>query len=308
MKNKKVLLTCGDSFTFGSEIIDPKLAKTLPEPNKFQEMKDSNMSDYSPENDEYRVSKIWPTYLGKMANLEVFNISKPAISNRWIYNTTISWILENYINKGKSTDELMVIIGWTSTIRKEFFFNVNNQIVEKTLNPNGGFNQDMKEMLEFFKWYVLTTQTDYEGVYDFINLNFDLTTFCQKFGINMYCFNSLPEEHHVYQIERYFKDLNVPKYIDTFKHVETSWGRDLFKECELKWNYVLPSSYYQKDKPINSFSNYIRQLPLEKRLHGVHPSPTAHKLWAELLYEWIFNEKDFFMVNLTSNIPKSFIL
>jgi hypothetical protein len=307
MKNKKILLTCGDSFTFGSEIIDPKFTETPPEPNKIQKMINPSMKDYDSENDEYRTARIWPTYLGELSGLEVINLAKPAISNKWIYNTTITWLLENYINKGKSTEDLILIIGWTSIVRKEFFFNVGNQIIEKTVNPNGGFSHETRELKEFFKWYVLTNQCDYEGAYDFININFDLTNFCKINGIEFYCFNALPEEHHTYKIERYHKDLNISTYIESFKNITTCWNRNLYDETKIKWGHVLPKSFYQKDKPLNSFLNFIKQLPINDRLYGVHPSPRGHKIWAEVLYEWIFNKDDLYMEKLTNGIPKSLI-
>lgn len=305
--SKKVILTCGDSWTFGSEIIDPKLAKDEPKPYNLQEFINPNHKDYSSENDEYRLARIWPTYLGEMSGLEVINIAKPAISNRWILNTTIAWIMENYISVGKSTEDLMVIIGWTSIVRREFLFNIDNQIVEKTLNPNGDFKYEDDDVKEFFKWYVLTTQPDYEGAYDFININFELSNFCQKNGITCFCFNALPEEHHVYEMERYYKDLNISRYIDSFKNITTTWDRNLHNECKIKWEYVLDSSFYLKDRPLNSFANYIRMIPLNERLHGVHPSPIAHKMWAEILYSWIFKVEDVYMDNIKKHQRKPLI-
>jgi hypothetical protein len=288
---RKTILTCGDSFTFGSEIINPTLSTGKPEPYKL-ELMINGLSDYSPENDEYRISKIWPTYLGEISKREVINIAKPSISNQWIYHSTMGWILKNYIEQNKPTDDLIVIVGWTSILRKEFFFNDENITYEKTLNVNGDFKLENKDLREFFKYYILTTDFDIQGTYDLINYNFNLLNFCQSYNIKCYFFNALPEEHHTYQIERFHKDLNILKHIQSFKWITNCWERDMYSESLIKWKSIPSTCFLQKDCTINSFSNYIRLLPLEERLHGIHPSPQAHKIWAEVLYDFIFNEND----------------
>lgn len=289
LNSRKTILTCGDSFTFGSEIIDPILSAGKPEPYKLEPMI-NGLADFYPENDAYRISRIWPTYLGQLSEKEVINIAKPSISNQWIYHSTIGWILENYIQKRKPTDDLIVIVGWTSILRKEFFFNGKDATCEKTLNVNGDFKLEDKELQEFFKYYVLTTDFDTQGVYDLVNYNFDLFQFCQSYNIKYYCFNALPEEHHTYQLERPHKDLNVLKHIENFKYIGRCWNRDMYTESLIKWKSIPFSSFIQKDRAVNSFANYIRILPIEERLHGVHPSPQAHKIWADVMYDFIFKE------------------
>jgi hypothetical protein len=289
LDNKKTILTCGDSFTFGSEIINPTLSAGKPEPYKLEPMIDG-LVDFHPENDEYRISRIWPTHLGELSNSEVINIAKPAIGNAWIYHSTIGWILKNYIERNKPTDDLIVIVGWTSVVRKEFFFAGESNTYERTLNVNGDFKLESKDVQEFFKYYALTTDFDTQGVYDLVNYSFNLFDFCQSRNIKCYFFNALPDEHHSYQLERYHKDLNIQKYIENFKCMTTCWNRDMYTESLIKWNSIPSSFYLQKDRALNSFSNYIKSLPLEERLHGVHPSPRAHKIWAEVIYDFIFNK------------------
>lgn len=289
LENKTTILTCGDSFTFGSEIIDPALSAGQPEPYRFENMI-NGLTDFSPENDLYRTSNIWPTFLGALSKSEIINIAKPAISNQWIYHSTMGWILENYIEKQKPTDDLVVIVGWTSVLRKEFFFHGEKSVYEKTLNVNGDFKLENRELQEFFKYYVLATDFDTQGVYDLVNYNFELFNFCNSHSIKYYCFNALPEEHHTYQLERPYKDLNVSKHIENFKYVRGCWNRNIYKESIIKWSSIPPSVFMQKDRMLNSFSNYIKALPVERRLHGIHPSPEAHKVWAEVIYDFVFNK------------------
>jgi hypothetical protein len=289
LSNRKTILTCGDSFTFGSEIINPVLSAGKPEPYKLEPMI-NGLADFSQENDEYRIPRIWPTYLGELSKREVINIAKPSISNQWIYHSTMEWILKNYIQENKPTEDLIVIVGWTSILRKEFFFNGEDTTYEKTLNVNGDFKLESKDLQEFFKYYVLTTDFDTQGAYDLVNYTFNLLNFCQSNNIKCYFFNALPEEHHTYQLERFHKDLNVLKHIENFKYVTRCWSRDMYAESLIKWKSIPSSTFIQKDCTLNSFSNYIKALPVEERLHGIHPSPKAHKLWADVMYDFIFNK------------------
>jgi hypothetical protein len=297
------LVVCGDSFTYGSEIVDPQFLEAPSKPHQINKFNGIIEEDTDAKNDQYRIERIWPTYLKELIGAkEVINLAKPAVGNKWIFETLLNWLLENYIVPNKTPDDIIVVIGWTSIVRKEFFFNTHNKIYRKTLNSNGDFNKEEYGMREFFKWYLSVVQNDYEGAYDFINYNFEIRTFCDKYGIPCYLFNALPEEHHIYKMERKFIDLNIMKWIDSFKYVEGIWGEDLYRMSKLKWDHVPESNFLMKDKPSNSFLNYIKQIPLEERLYGVHPTPKSHKLWAELLYEWISNGRgDLY----TQNIIKS---
>lgn len=289
MSNIK-LLVCGDSFTYGSEIVNPKFLLEPTVPNKEVQYNGKIKHDYDTKNDDYRLQRIWPTYLGEMLGVgEVINIAKPAVSNSWIKNTTIGWLLENYISQKKSTEELLLIVGWTNIVRREFFFNENDKAFEKTLNSYGDFNLENKELQNFFKDYLLSIHYEYEGVYDFINCNFELIEFCEKYKIKYRCFNSLPKEHHIKQEDTYYQDLNVNEYIDKFKSIRPLWGRNLQNECKIKWYMVNKSTFLLKDEKLNSFTNYIMKLPLQDRLFGIHPSPESHKVWADVLYGWIVN-------------------
>ena len=59
--------------------------------------------------------------------------------------------MENYISQKKSTEELLLIVGWTNIVRREFFFNENDKAFEKTLNSYGDFNLENKELQNLVK-------------------------------------------------------------------------------------------------------------------------------------------------------------
>ena len=92
----KELIVTGDSWTFGSEIINPKLPK------------DINELDES--NDEYRISKIWPTLLKEQLNFnEIKNLGFPSASNDRAIRVLINYLLRNIYQK---INQLMICLLW----------------------------------------------------------------------------------------------------------------------------------------------------------------------------------------------------
>ena len=83
--NKKYLLACGDSFTQGH--IQGKKAS-------------------------------WATYAGPKLGLETINIACGGMSNDWICNTTLTWLMKN---KEKAKD-CAVVIGWSEFGRQHSMF------------------------------------------------------------------------------------------------------------------------------------------------------------------------------------------
>ena len=83
--NKKYLLACGDSFTEG-----------------HIQGKDAS----------------WATYVGPKLGLETINIALGGMSNDWIANTTLTWLMKN---KEKAKD-CVVMIGWSDFGRQHAIF------------------------------------------------------------------------------------------------------------------------------------------------------------------------------------------
>ena len=74
--SKKLEIICdGDSWVFGCEIVDPILV------DKYVKDVYAGNYDYFEENDEYRIPRIFPTYLGELLNADVTNLSWPADDN-----------------------------------------------------------------------------------------------------------------------------------------------------------------------------------------------------------------------------------
>ena len=79
MPKFKRLVVSGDSWTYGSEIRDPKLPESV--------------KDWDEPNDAYRLPKIWPTKLGNYLGVDdVVNLSYPAASNDRIVRNLVGWL------------------------------------------------------------------------------------------------------------------------------------------------------------------------------------------------------------------------
>ena len=101
MPNFKRLVVSGDSWTYGSEIRDPKLPESV--------------KDWDEPNDAYRLPKIWPTKLGNYLGVDdVVNLSYPAASNDRIVRNLVGWLTQEYLATKRDTSELFVVVGFTS--------------------------------------------------------------------------------------------------------------------------------------------------------------------------------------------------
>ena len=131
MTNTKLILCEGDSWTAG-DMINPNL-----------EITDVNNS----KNDSYRLSKVWPSDLGKLTNIEVKNISRAGSSN-------------DYLEQGNNPNDLGVMIGWASPERKDFYYRKPNEdkfSFWETLYPNQldqPFDYD-KNVKSFYEKYII---------------------------------------------------------------------------------------------------------------------------------------------------------
>ena len=83
--NKKYLLACGDSFTEG-----------------HVQGKDAS----------------WATYVGPKLGLETINIACGGMSNDWICNRTLTWLMKNK----EKAKECVVMIGWSDFGRQHCMF------------------------------------------------------------------------------------------------------------------------------------------------------------------------------------------
>mgnify|MGYP000881973219 CR=1 FL=1 len=180
--SKKLEIVCdGDSWVFGCEIVDPAIHATYPlgtYPGTY---------DYKEFNDAYRVPRIFPTYLAQLLDAEVTNLAYPADDNGTILNRTMVYLSKEYIAKGRSTENLLVIVGWSSPERNVFWYKDGNYAERFRLWPNvPHFYSKAQE--DFWKIYVEYLWHPEEYMPRYVMNVLQLQNFCNNHGIKWMCF------------------------------------------------------------------------------------------------------------------------
>jgi len=258
----KILYTEGDSWTSG-DIIAPELQKEL---NGFVN---------SPLNDDYRLPKVWPQKLGDRLGLLVLNTSVAGSSNDGIARRTYDNVLK--LLKEYEPSEIMVVIGFTSPERKDFYFHKNNEHGWDTLYPLD--KSEITEEREYFK-----------KIYSSIYWNEE--EYLSRYLSTVYNLHLFLNYHHV---EHHFFNAFWQDNTGAFNSYTLSNSINLFKEKYSK-NYIdnlsienLLEEYpeIERNHFINtSFNRYIRYKK-QNLFDGLHPSEEGHKQWSEFLYHFI---------------------
>ena len=100
------------------------------------------------DNDSYRLPKVWPHKLGKLCDIEIKNNSVAGSSNDGIVRRVLDSI-PKLLRQYKS-EELCVIIGWTSPERKDFFYDDE----WRTLYPNE-YDELNEKYVTDIKYYLM---------------------------------------------------------------------------------------------------------------------------------------------------------
>lgn len=288
----RILLTNGDSWTFGSEIMAPEFLADQDEigygmANRYKK----GCNDWEPYNDYYRIPRIWPTFLAKSINFKNINLARPARSNDTIYNTTIGWLLENYVIPKKDTSNLLVVVGWSSPERKNVIINDADSVYLQTFWPAMTETKFYisKTVSEYFKFYVKNLWVEQEYIARYIEQNYMLSLFCKSHGINYCCFNGFyltPGKN-----PSKWNDLNIEKILESWNSVKISgwfdpefqWQNEV-KRLQDLWSLIDDDTFILKDKDPGSFKSYIYGVSEEKNIMiNWHPSPEGHRLWASFL-------------------------
>ena len=288
--SKKLEIICdGDSWVFGSEIVGPEI-KALYTADTYV-----GTYDYYEQNDAYRIPRIFPTHLAKLMDANVTNLAWPADDNGTILNRTMVHISKEYLAKGKSTDNLFVIIGWSSPERNVFYYKdaETKYHMRFRLWPNVQ-HFDSKAQEEFWKIYVeyLWNPEEYMPRYVMNVLQFQ--NFCKVHNIKWMCFNSFYQTPEVdikawnnLNVGEELKNLNSgggPYQISSDKEPNRRYYQFTYSDL---WETVDPVRFYKKDQPKNTFSSFIKEAGADPVFYGWHPSPESHELWAKELVRYI---------------------
>lgn len=287
--SKKLEIVCdGDSWVFGCEIVDPKIEATYPSGTY------RGVYDYMEFNDAYRVPRIFPTYLAQLLDAEVTNLAYPADDNGTILNRTMVYLSKEYIAKGRSTENLLVIVGWSSPERNVFWYKDGNYVERFRLWPNvPHFYSKAQE--DFWKIYVEYLWHPEEYMPRYVMNVLQLQNFCDAHNIKWMCFNAFYQAPGPVDIKDW-QDINIREELVRIQsgggpyHVSTDEDtkrRNHTYDYANLWDTVDPIRFYKKNQPDNTFRSFIKNSDANPVLHGWHPSPESHMVWAKELVRYI---------------------
>jgi hypothetical protein len=262
--NKKKLVVIGDSWTYGSEIRDPKLPKEV--------------NDWDPPNDQYRIPRIWPTKLANKLDYDVVNLSYPAASNDRSVRILTGWLSQEYFSKKKSTDDLFVVVGLTSPERKDFYYKSDTHNFWYTVWPMWEHKYPQPELTEFSKLYALYMWNSEEYTHRYLQQIFYLQTLFNHYKIKHLFFQAFYQSNTMH-IKNWTDDPYSRQYNAQPDH--------------MLWDLIDPVRFMHKDDKVHSFHNYITSKDTspnkETSILLMHPSETGHTWWADHMYEYLMD-------------------
>ena len=285
----KLQLICnGDSWVFGSELVDPEIIKKYP----------SNIHighyDHLPESDSYRLPRIFSTKLAEKLNADSINLAWPADDNQSICNRTIGYIVENYINAGLGTENLFVVIGWSSPERARFWYKDETRNEKHIIWPSLEWH-DTQAQKKFWELYVTYFWNNEEYMPRFVDTVLRFQNFCSEHKIKYVMFNAFYQGMGSGCTRQQATDINVEKELltlpaDGYDYSINSQRFSKMSSHLATWKTISDKTYYCKDQDKNSFKTFIYDR-LAQPFAGDHPSEQGHTIWADELYRYINDNK-----------------
>lgn len=228
----------GCSFTYGYELADDFLTKECVD-------------------NEYRLKYSWPGCLKNRFVFEgLFNDSKPGGSNDRILRTTVDWLLRNWLNLGKSSKDLFVVIGWSEVMRREFYINgAWRQIIPY-------HDYELPSVNNFNKIYRELAWDEYESAVRFGTQVISIQSFFKQYGIKYLFFDALRSINEV------AKDAN---------------GR-----LDAHVSQIEAKRYFGYNKENGDMRTVLQSRKTNWK--GRHPSEDGHDYWAKYLADYIIQE------------------
>ena len=265
IKGKKVLVADGCSWTAG-DIVDPVLFPDQP------------WHVNHPDNAQYRYPRVWPHKVGKILNLETINQSIAGSSNDGILRRILSNI-PKILSEYKS-QEIVVIIGWTSPERKDFFYSDNEKRMWKTFYPSELFNND--ESYSFHKEYILNYWNEEEYISRYLTTLIAVHSYLRVLNIDHYFFNAFYESNETIKSSSkhtIFDSISLHNFIK-------NKSQDL--ELDLNGKGIIETylKIYETNYIKQSMIEIIKTLNLPRELvfdNTYHPTEYSHQIWAEYI-------------------------
>ena len=277
------LVGLGDSWAWGTELIDPTTINTP--------VWDFNLH-HLPINQKYRIEhRYLNLFADKIGATSTVDLSWGGASNDTIIRNLIRWLTDNNYMSGRDTGNLFISIGWTSPERKDFYFNKNidghfdingNPDRWLTIRPNSYHNHGYKELDQFFNLYVENFWNTQEYMHRWVNQIWQIETLLKSLNIK-YVMHQAFYDHYLVPMANWDDETYIKNNHDTIH------------SADLKlWNIIDSVRFMNKDNPeIGTFYNYIVNSVGKSNIKQIfetqysnHPNALGHKIWADYMYEY----------------------
>ena len=282
MDRIKLIYANGDSWTAG-DIVDPEL------------FGDDGGKVNDPRNKAYRLPRVWPNKLAKKLGIDAVNNSHAGGSNDRILRSTINDVLN--LIKTYNSEDIFVIIGWSSPERKDFFYKWDKE------EPGGEWEclypsefkhwtSEREELNSFFKLYTLNHWYEEEYITRHCLNTISLHYFLKGLGIKHLFFNAFYEDKE-FVLSEDAHQLFDPSELQTFMvNFKKNMSDRVLKRLEVNNSLEEYNKIYKTNFIKKSFVKFLLENnEFEKdKLIDYHPTELGHKLWAEYLYTVLKND------------------
>lgn len=267
------LVGCGDSWAWGTELIDPTTNNT----------KDFDFNlHHLPVNKKYREDhRYLKLFSDKIGADNIVDLSQGGTSNDSIVRKLFRWLASEGYLSGRDTSDIFVSIGWTSPERKDFCFNKDMPGWEGgwfTMFPMWNHNYNISALNQFKDIYIENLWTEEEYMNRWISQVWQTQTLLTGLGIKFVMHQAFYQHHK--------------------EHIE-AWSDERYKTniiskanlSDLKmWNAVNDITFMHKDDPEQgTFHSYIKNTAINngaKVLYVNHPNELGHQLWADYMHKY----------------------
>lgn len=275
------LIACGDSWTWGDELVDP-----IEEPVPIMNIPNGFDRHQKEVNRNYRLKHRYINIVKENLNAtELVDLSYCSISNEAIQRKLFNYLAEEGYLSGKSTDDLFVTIGWTSPGRTEFYW--KKKWGNENYIPFGPWSleQDHKDedLNTFFKIYFDNFLHPEEYIHKWILTVFNTQLLLQKYNIKYVMFQAF--FHPFYQSIHFWDD---KQYKNEVINSTISLG-----DIEL-WKLIDTKRFMHKDNDEHATChNYLLKhiKNLKEAFIEFHPSAKGHQIWGDHMSEYVIQNK-----------------
>lgn len=285
------LIANGDSWTYGSELYDPKLVNEL-DPRDINYGKKLNDLNEDPRNFRYRLTSNYTWHMAQYYRADVINLSVPADNNNHIAERTVDYILSENL----SGPDNFVIIGWTAPERNDYYmFKPNDISFRHRIFPDSLERETYPPATRFLEVYLSEMVVAEEYWTRYAKNVFMVESLLRQRNIPYLMFNAFYAGIPMESKEQWqsLPDAHISNQIHACKTIGYSCAKNVnvFEKSHdvavQLWKTVDPIRWYKKDQFTSSFRTEVVSRLEKPFAAGLHPNESAHKVWAEVLISYI---------------------